>query len=504
MRYINRATLTLETMPKTYYIYAQQRLSGEFVRTVQKIAKNVGIIIAGNVVFRLISLFITIYLARYLGTEGFGKYSFVFAYLVFFTVLADLGLRKIFIREMSRCIPASPKLMGNAYVMALILAIFATILSIVVITLMAYPSDITTYICIASFTVVFVSFSEFYSTIFQVNFRMEYDVFAKITSKILSAILISGIIFSKGTLMHIIIALVFSEMVRMLLNYLFSKRFIRPKYEIDFELCKHLLKEALPLALTSVVWIIYFKIDVVMLSVMKGDSPVGIYSAASNLLDPFSLIPYALVISLFPIMSASSKTSKEMLVKSYRLAVKYLLIVMLPIVIGTTLIAEKIIFLVYGSEFAGSVTALQILIWALIFASLNSVSLNLLISIDRQKLNLLIMGLCAVANIALNFMLIPMLCYNGAAIATVISNVAVFALSFYFASKYLQIPIAYKVSIKPIISGLVLGVFVYYFSYVDIFLLVPLSGIIYLTALLALKTFSEEDLDIFKKIVKIN
>lgn len=474
---------------------------GEFVHTVQKIAKNTIVTILGNIVFRFISLFITIYLARYLGTDDFGKYSFVFAYLVFFTVLADLGLRQILVREMSRNRSIAPKLMGNAYIITLLLTIFATILSMIIITLMSYPLDITTYVYIAAFTVVSVSFSEFYSTIFQVDFRMEYNMFAKTASKILSAILILWIIFSEGALILIILSVTVSETVKMLLNYSFSKKFIRPKIEIDSELCKHLLKESLPLALISGIWIIYFRIDVVMLSIVTGDTSVGLYSAAYNLFEPFSLIPYALIISLFPIMSAAFKTSEERIVKSYRLGIKYLLSITLPIAIGTTLLAERIISLIYGSEFSGSATALQILIWALVFTSLSSISLKLLVSIDRQKLNLPIIVSGAIINVTLNLLLIPILSYNGAAIATVVSNVIIFIVSFYFVSNYLQVPSLLKLSIKPIISGLIMGIFVYWFLDINIFVIISLSVIVYLVTLLSLKTFSEEDWEIFKKIL---
>ncbi|MGP8324050.1 MAG: flippase [Methanosarcinaceae archaeon] len=410
---------------------------GEFVHTVQRIAKNTFVTIIGNIVFRFISLVITICLARYLGTADFGKYSFVFAYLVFFTVLADFGLRQLLVREMSRNRSLAPKLMGNTWAITLLLTIFATVLSMIIITLMPYPSDITTYVYIAALTIVSVSFSEFYSTIFQVDFKMEYIMFAKITSKILSAILILWIIFSKGTLTLILISVAFSETIRMLLNYSFSKKFIRPKIEIDFELYKYLLKQSLPLALLSVIWIIYFRIDVIMLSSMVGDTSVGIYSAAYHLSEPLSLIPSAVMISLFPIMSSAFKTSEKKLTKSYGLGIKYLLIIILPFAIGTALLAEKIIFLIYGPEFSGSSTALQILMCAFIFASLNSVSLNLLVSTNRQKLTTLIIGLCAIINIALNFIMIPMLNYNGAAIATVASNIVIFILSFYFVSNYL-------------------------------------------------------------------
>jgi len=469
--------------------------------TVQRVAKNTGVIIVGNIIFRLICLFVTIYLARYLGTVSFGKYSFVFAYLAFFSVITDLGLQPILVREMSRDPSITSKLIGNAYIIRLILTIFAVVLSMIVINLMSYPADTTTYIYIAAFTLFFISFSDFYATIFQANLKMEYNIIAKLAFKVLSASLIFWIIFSHGTLMQVMIVLVLSEMVKTSLSYIFSRKFVKPQFNIDFGLWKYLFKEALPIALFSSIWIIYFRIDVVMLSMMTGDAPVGIYSAAYKLSEPLSLIPGALTISLFPIMSASFKSSKERLINTYRLGVRYLLIITLPIAIGTTLIADKVILLIYGMEFINSTTALQILIWALVFNSGIYVLLDLLVSMGKQKLNTVSIALCAAVNVALNFILIPILSYNGAAIATVATNAVLFIASFYFVSKHLQAIPIHKILVKPVISGLGMAAFIYYFIDFNIFLLVPLAGIVYLVALFVLRTFSEEDKDIVKKII---
>ena len=60
---------------------------------VRKVAKNTGIIIAGDIVNKIISLFLIIYLARYIGAAGYGTYSFVFAFLSFFGIITDLGIK---------------------------------------------------------------------------------------------------------------------------------------------------------------------------------------------------------------------------------------------------------------------------------------------------------------------------------------------------------------------------------------------------------------------------
>jgi O-antigen/teichoic acid export membrane protein len=469
--------------------------------TVQRVARNTGIVTVGDIIFRIISLFVIIYLARYLGTEGFGKYNFVFAYLAFFGVIPDLGLYTILVREMSRDESIAPKVIGNLYIIKLILTIFAVVLSIVVISFLPYPADTTAYVYTAAFTMFFLSFTDIYVAIFQANLRMEYSVIAKLAFKFISAGLILWVIFSHGTLMQVIIILVISEMVKTLISYLFARKFVRPRFEIDFGLWKYLLREALPIALSSVIWTIYHRIDVVMLSMMAGDASVGIYSAAYKLSEPLLLIPSALMMSIFPIMSASFKKSEERLIKSYKLSTKYLLIITLPLAIGTTLIADKIVFLVYGAEFAGSATALQLLIWSLVFTSVNSVLLNLLVSIYKQKLSTVSMIICAVVNVILNFVLIPILSYNGAAIATVVTNIVWLIASFYFVSKHFQMIPLHKILVKPVISGLVMAVFIYYFTGVNIFLLISSAGIVYLVALLALKTFSDEDWEIVKRII---
>jgi len=472
------------------------------VRTVRKIAKNTGVIIAGNVIFRLISLFVIIYLARYLGTGGFGKYSFVFAYLAFFNIITDLGLQQILVREMAREPSTAPALIGNAYVIRLLLAVFAVGLAIVIITLLQYPDDTTSYIYIASLTLLFISFSDFYGTIFEANLAMEYNVIAKLAFKFISAGLILWIIFSHGTLMHIMIVLVFSEGIKTLLSYLFSRKFVRPSFAIDFGLWRYLLKECLPLALTSVIIIIYYRIDVIMLSMMNGDDAVGIYSAAYQLCDPFSLITYALMMSLFPLMSGYFKTSEDKLIRTYTLAFRYLVIIALPVAMGTMFVADKVILLVYGAPFADSSSVLQILIWAVMFGMVQPVFSNVLVAIDRQKLIMLSTAFCAAVNIVLNFILIPVMSYNGAAIATVATTIVFLVSTFYFVSKHLQIIPVHKTLAKPVIGVLVMSGSIYYLADLSLFILVPLAAGVYLVTLLVLRTFSDEDWDMVKSVIK--
>ena len=202
-------------------------------------------------------------------------------------------------------------------------------------------------------------------------------------------------------------------------------------------------------------------------------------------------------------MSESFKNSRHRLIQSYRLSVKYLLLMSIPVAVGTVIIADKLILLIYDASFVNSATVLRILIWTLVFTSVNSVLLTLLISIDRQKLNLFSTGLCAIVNVLLNFILIPIISYTGASIATLLTSVVLFIISFYHLSRHLHTIPIHKIIIKPVISSLLMGVFVYYFIHLNIFLLVFMAILIYISTLMILKTFSKEDVRIFKQILGI-
>lgn len=476
--------------------------------TVHKVIKNTGVTLLGNLIFRLASLIVVIYLAQYLGVEDFGKYNFVFAYLTFFGIITDLGLGDISVREMSRDDNNIPKIIGNVYIIKLILSIFSILLLIFVTLVMEYPVDTTMYIYAASATLLFQSYSDIYRSLFQATLRMEFEVLAKLIAKLISIFLILYIMFIHGTLFQIILILTLSELIRALISYSFSRSIKRASFDIDSSLWMHLFKESLPIALSGLFLIIYHRIDVVMLSMMlsEGNLAVGLYSAAYKLSETLGVIPYAITASLFPVMSNSFKNSEDVLIKSYEFGYKFIILIMLPITVGTTLISDKIILLIYDNSYLGSITALQILVWATFLASVNYLMVVLSISINKQRLNTLLMGFCVIANIAMNYLLIPQYSYNGASIATVATELFLFVLMFYLVSKNLKpIPI-HKISIKIGIANLIMGIPVYYlnnFTTLNLFLIISFAIIVYIVALFALKVFSYEEKKVIKGFLKV-
>lgn len=471
----------------------------------KNVAKNASILFVGNILFRLISLFVVIYLARYLGVEMFGKYNFIFAYLAFFMITSDLGLNQILIREMSRNQQGIPKLIGNGLILKLILSSASILLAICIIYFSGYQKDAVFYVSIASLILIFQSFSDSQKTIFAAYLKMKYDVISKIINRLISAILIYYIIISNGTLLQIILVLILAEFAGTLLNWFFARKLTSIEYSIDVKVWKKLLAQSIPVALSSFFLIISHRIDVIMLSFIEGDISVGFYSAAYRLSEPLILISYALVTSLFPLMSKSYISSKESLVKMYDRSLKYIIIIMIPISLGIMLLSDNIIFLIYGSEYSDSTKALQILVWSLFFVSINYLFTQMLIATDKQKFTTKIMFFSVLINIILNIVLINKYSFIGASFATLITEIFFSIICFVYISKYLTYRSDKKYLLVSMISALIMGMAIIYLKgfNMDLCIIIAISIIAYGILLIVFKGFTHEEVLELKKFLSL-
>ena len=470
--------------------------------TIRRVAKNTAVLTLADIINKILSMVFVIYLARHLGDAGFGKYSFAFSFANIFMIFADMGLTTLIVRDVARDKSQSSQYLGNIILIKSILAILVFGLIAIVITAMHYPYDTTMAVYIIGFSLILVSFSGSFASIFSAYEQMEYNAVISTLGKIIFVGLGLGAIFLGYGLIPIVSMFLISNIFALMLSvFIVFKKFTKPKFEINYTFWKYLIKNSTPFLLTGIFASIYFYIDTIMLSVMKGDEVVGWYNASYNLLS--ALIPFTAMFmyAVFPVFSRFFKDSKDYLKIGFITSAKYLFIFALPITVGTTLISENIIYFFYQSEFSNSIIALQILIWAFLFISLNIVLYTLLNSINKQVLVTKATAFGAVINVILNLILIPKMSLIGASIATVITEMSLLFIYYYYASKYLYtLPIP-KIIYKPIIAVLFMSGFVLYFRDANIFLVVPIAAFIYFSVLFLIKGFTKNDIEMFRQII---
>jgi O-antigen/teichoic acid export membrane protein len=265
---------------------------------------------------------------------------------------------------------------------------------------------------------------------------------------------------------------------------------------------KQIISESIPFWLNSVFVLIYFKIDMVMLSIMSGDNAVGWYSASYRLIDALSIIPVVLMSTMYPVFSKFYFSSRDSLEFAFKKSFKFLAIIAIPIGIGTTILAERIIVFLYGAQYLPSVAALQILIWASVLSFINYPPSTYFTSTNRQTTLMIFTFIGAILNIALNFILIPLFSYNGAAIATVSTEVVVGLLMVYSIHKSQNLSaLLSDVILKSFIAGAFMAIFLLIFPNYTLVPLILFAAVIYFISLYILNGFEKEDIDLFNQVL---
>jgi PST family polysaccharide transporter len=176
---------------------------------------------------------------------------------------------------------------------------------------------------------------------------------------------------------------------------------------------------------------VYMRLDMVMLKMMKGDYAVGLYSAATRISEVWYFIPAAIVSSVSP---AIMKVKDNAELFYGRLRKLFSLMTMIACVIGSivALVSHAIIRILYSTSYSGAAPVLAVHVWASVFVFLGVAQSPWDLSENLLTLSLYRTIAGAIINVAINFVLIPRFGAMGAAIATVVAYAvsAVFANAF--------------------------------------------------------------------------
>jgi len=473
---------------------------------VQRIAKNTAVLSIAEIATTIIGFLFLMYVARYLGAAGFGILSFALAFTAIFGVFTDVGLKTLTIREVARERSLAQKYLGNIAVLKTILCIVTFGLIALTINLLGYPEETIHVVYLIALSVVLGAFSLMFYSIFQAYERMEFVTIGQVLSGVLR---LAGAFFviSQGlSITALAFVFLLASVVTLGYNSIVSIwKFAKPKIEVDLVFWKEALKQAWPFGLVAVFVSIYYWIDSVMLSLMKGDDVVGWYNAAYRLVLALGFIPGSYSSSVFPAMSRFYVSSKESLKLVYEKSVKYMAILAVPIGVGTTLLADKAILLIYGAEYSPSIIALQILIWSMVFIFVSGIFAQLFNSLNKQIIVAKVTGSCALLNILLNVLLIPRYSYIGASIATVVTEFVALALVFIWSLRIgYGIPAKKLIDItaKVSIASAIMGVLIFYLRDLALWWLVPLSALLYFIALYIIRGIDSEDMLLLRQMVR--
>lgn len=472
------------------------------MNVIQRVAKNTTFLIGGNVANKALNLVLFAVIARYLGTGGFGKYSLVMAFVGLFALLLNLGLDVLAERDVAQDKRKAGAYMGN--VLAVKLVLFLPVLLLITITanLLGYSGETLRLFYIYAFALLATSAASIFRLILHAHEMMEYEFLFSFINRLLVLFLSIGALLLGYGLPGLIWTLLAAGALDLALYARAAVRNVqKPSFSLNISFWKALTVRSLPFAFMGVFYGIYSNIDVTMISVMKGDEATGVYNAAFKLVTALMFIPYAFSSSVFPLMARLSVEARGSMERAYEHSFRYLAYLAIPIGVGTTILADRIVVRIYGGGFEGSGPVLQILVWAGSLMFLNSLLLSALVSINRERLNLVVAATGISLHILLNLLLIPRYSYLGAGISTVASELAFFLMALYYLARYLRpLPLG-GIFLRPLAASLAMGLFVASLrEALTIFVIIPLAAILYFSLLYLLGAFTARDKELFKEL----
>ncbi|MBX3303316.1 MAG: flippase [Nitrospira sp.] len=369
----------------------------------------------------LAGVFVGIYVARYLGPEQFGVYSYALAFVTLFSAIARLGLDGVLVRDLVNHPDFRDVYLGTAFWLKVMGAVFAILILTTILPMTSSDTTTKLYIYIIASGLVFQS-CEVVDSYFQSKVLSKYVSIAKLIQLILSSVLKLYFVFVHAELVwFVLVSLIDQLSLAICLLWVYSQQRVGIFLtRFDSSVAATMLRNCWPLILSQVSIAIYMRVDQVVIKELIGDQEVGVYAAAARISEAWNFIPVIVTNSLFPaILNAKiidPALYGERLQRLYSAMVLMTIVVALPI----SLFSDWIVQLLYGVAYRDAGPVLMIHVWAGLFVALGTASNAWLLSESLQRIALYRTLSGAVTALALNILLIPYYGIVGAAIATVV------------------------------------------------------------------------------------
>lgn len=435
---------------------------------VRIVARNTAFMLGGQVIIKILTFIFSVYVVRRLGDAHFGRYATALAYVAVFATLTDLGTSALSVREMAR------KKEHIARMVPDIMALRSTLSLLVMIGITASAwafgktPDAILGISIASLVLLLYAFQGPLDSVMVSQERLDFSSLFKILNSV--------VFMSLGTILLIYgtgyIGLIIASLVGVLSMGLASSYVVFRVLKLRFERPDprrwwSLLRGGFPFSIKSGANDLARRFDTVYMSFILSASAVGWYNVPFNMILTMILMAQSLSLSIYPSMVKQYASGRGSIQNTVQQAMRYLLIISLPIATGGMLVADKLITLLYGATFAPSIDVMRIIVWALpcmFLAELMGVTTNTL-HLEGKAARVSIVR--AFVSIVLNVLLIPRYGIIGASIAVVANWIIGITLSAAIVGPRLLFAGNVLPLLRVVSSAAAMGVTVYFIHDID-------------------------------------
>jgi O-antigen/teichoic acid export membrane protein len=389
--------------------------------------------LAGSSVWRIVTSFILqLVIARQLGVVGLGQYTIALAYLNVCQILSELGLPALLVRDLAQM----PWLRRHYFRLALSVQLVAAVvvwgLLVLVTTLLPFSLEAERMLWIVGASLPFYAVTSVTQTLFQASERMETVMGIELAINTLILVGSVGVIVLGGTTQQLAVVLVVTQMISAALGLWLLRRsaiFAEPQEPVHWQ-WSWLWRRAGPFYSLSLADVLLQRTDIMLLSIVAGETVTGIYGAAYNLVRVGLKLVQNFWAALYPTLSRLHRQAPQHYTRLCNFSLRYGLLALLAAAAIGAGLTPDLLHLIYGAGYHEAIFVLEILLWSAPLYLIENYTQTLLMVERRPLQSLLVTGLHLLVLIALIPLLTPLLGAPGAAWAVLAASGAGALMSF--------------------------------------------------------------------------
>lgn len=384
------------------------------------ILKNTFFLFSSQGISRLIGFLYFIFLARVLSIESFGIYTFTLAYVYNFFPVADFGLERLVLKDISRDYSKSQFYFSRFLPLRFLLSLFSLILIIFIALLINQPLWQIKYFLIFGVSIIPFNITHLIVVFQTSKEKMHYLSMVNIMQILFTALIGVLLVYLNAPLGVILLSFFISYLIVFIIFVLMIKKIdLKLEWKIDWKFCRQSIAQSWQYALLLILATFYLRISVVMVGLLKGPEMAGIYGSSYKFIEALILIPGSVALALFPLSSRLYVQDKNKLRSIYLRSLVVLFLISLPIALIFWQFPNQIIKYSFGSKYLGADVVYPILSLAIILFFVNSLPGNIIQNSEKLIKFLPFAVLNFLVGLVFCLILIPKYSIVGAAWAVV-------------------------------------------------------------------------------------
>ncbi len=368
----------------------------------------------------------SVVVARALGSEEWGQYSFVFGLLGLMAVVTDLGVGRVILGQLMQDRDDTPDVAASYLALRVVLGLVGYLLAVGIVLLGGYPDEVVAATAVAGVVVVLATPGHALTVLLQSRLRLTVSAVAEsIAQTAQLAATVFAALFAPLLLVFLLPA-VLKELVQLLLKLRAVRRGAAgppPSRVVQAWRWRGLLADAVPVTIGLGLFTLMSRVDVLVLSKLDTFESIGQYSIGLRFADGLGLVAWALIAPTLTLLVGAWPHDVDYFRDRVRHSIGVVISVASVAVVGFWQAADPVIVLLYGPQFSTATDAARLLVLGSAIAMLTLLGLNLLMAMGRHRVYPVVGVLGLVLTIGLNLLLVPIASFEGAAVAGLVTDV---------------------------------------------------------------------------------